>query len=348
MVKKKEFDPVEKAKIKVMYEDGLSTAEIALKLNRSQRGIQRVVKQVKDLPITASPPGAKKRSGRVRTITAGQEKALKIYVRANPFTTARKIKRDVPGWENVSVRHIQRVLTCRLGFKNCKAAMKPKVTEAMRTKRLEFAKKYSSWTADQWMSVMFSDESLFRAYDSSDQRVWREEGSDRSDPELTTPTLKHGPQVMIWGAFSGNGGRGSLYFLEEKQTMNTDRYIEVIHDHLSRIMVTHRADYFLHDGAPCHAAKRTKEVLNEYGIRTIDWPGNSPDLNPIENLWSIMKRKLKYGEEKKEITSRPMLVEAIKNMWLFDIPPELYANLARSMPARLQAVIKNHGYPTKY
>ena len=50
---------------------------------------------------------------------------------------------------------------------------------------------------------------------------------------------------------------------------------------------------FQQDLAPCRAAKKVKKVFQENQMKVLEWPGNSPDLNPIENLRVIVKNRLR-------------------------------------------------------
>ena len=84
----------------------------------------------------------------------------------------------------------------------------------------------------------------------------------------------------------------------------------------------------MHDGAPCHGSRVVKKFLEEKNIRQLDWRGDSPNLNPIKNLWMLLKNKV----SEKQPTNAKSLVTVIKEIWSKEISAEYCKKLIDSMP----------------
>ena len=135
--------------------------------------------------------------------------------------------------------------------------------------------------------------------------VYRRKGSDPCDPKFTCPAVKQPARIMVWGSF-GYHGLGDLVILPRNQTMNSRRYKALLKNNLKtsfrKAKIPVRKAIFQQDGATCHTAKIVGKYLDDEKIKYIDmWPGNSPDLNPIENLWAEMKYQLK-GRDTSNLT----------------------------------------------
>ena len=82
-------------------------------------------------------------------------------------------------------------------------------------------------------------------------------------------------------------------------------------------------------------------AINEMQIPLEDWPSQSPDLNPIENLWSILDRSI----SDRRCNTKAELWECLQEAW-YKLDSSILTKLVESMPRRLNAVIDNKGYPT--
>ena len=125
--------------------------------------------------------------------------------------------------------------------------------------------------------------------------------------------------------------------------MRTADYVDVIEEQVVPNMLVLDCHSFLQDGASCHRSKDSMAALQANDIIVLEWPGNSPDLNPIENLWWVMKRKLRYMD----CTTRENLTANIQKVWL-EIGQDYCLKLAESMPKRIADCIKYNGGSTKY
>ena len=94
---------------------------------------------------------------------------------------------------------------------------------------------------------------------------------------------------------------------------------------------------FQQDNAPCHRANPLQIGWKD-ARKTLQWPPKSPDLNPIENLWSWLDGKL----AKEELSTLQDLTAAI-NRILSNVPDHLIKNLVESMPNRIHESLKAHG-----
>ncbi len=221
-----------------------------------------------------------------------------------------------------------------------KRATKPLLNQRQRQKRLTWAVEKKNWTVAQWSKDLFSDESKFCiSFGNQGPRVWRKSG-EAQNPCCLKSSVKFPQSVMIWAAMS-SAGVGPLCFL--KSTVNAAIYQEILEHFMlpSADKLYGDADFiFQQDLAPAHTAK---SWFNDHGVTVLDWPANSPDLNPIENLWGIVKRKMRDTRP----NNADDLKAAIKETWA-SIPPQQCHKLITSMPRWIEAVIKAKGAPTKY
>ncbi len=252
----------------------------------------------------------RKRCGRKRCTTNRENSSLMRFVKQNRFKNLGELHKE---WTEAGVKA-------------------SRATTHRRVK--EFA---------QWSKVLFSDESKFCiSFGNQGPRVWRK-GGEAHSPSCMKSSVKFPQSVMIWGAMS-SAGVGPLCFL--KTNVTAPVYQEILEHFMlpSADQLFKDADFiFQQDLAPAHTAKSTKSWLNDHGVGVLDWPANSPDLNPIENLWGIVKRKMRNKRPK----NADELKATVKETWA-SIPPQQCHKLITSMPRRTEAVIKAKGAPTKY
>lgn len=151
---------------------------------------------------------------------------------------------------------------------------------------------------------------------------------------------------MVWGCMAA-AGVGQMFVCEGR--MNSAKYIDVLESvlrsSLTRIFGDTNLDEvkFQQDNAPCHKSATTMRWFRDNDLVLLDWPAQSPDLNPIEHLWGILKRRIREHTT----TSKSTLKDVLLQEW-DAIDAEQCAKLVRSMPQRIAAVIKAKGGPTKY
>ncbi len=146
--------------------------------------------------------------------------------------------------------------------------------------------------------------------------------------------VKHGGgSVMVWGCMSA-AGTGELQFIEG--TMNANMYCDILKwSRIPSLLRLGRRALFQHDNDHC--------LAKEAEGKSDDWSNMSPDLNPIEHLWGI----LKCNVEERKVSNIHQLCDVVVEEWK-RTPAGTCEALVNSMPKRVKAVLENNGGLTKY
>jgi hypothetical protein len=208
--------------------------------------------------------------------------------------------------------------------------------------RLEWCHERKNWTIEQWRKILWSDESPYVLRYAKRFRVWRMH-NERYNPQVCRATVKHDKKINVWGCFAAHGV-GKLYRVEG--ILDAKGYHSILQRQMKPSMnqlFPDKNSFFQQDNDPKHTANINKSYLRRYEVPTLPWPSQSPDLNPIENLWSILDDRVKNRVPNSEKELFQVLEEAWNNL-----PVALLTSLVDSMPRRVAAVIQNKGFATKY
>ncbi|KAG0977614.1 hypothetical protein G6F28_012355 [Rhizopus arrhizus] len=254
--------------------------------------------------------------------------ATKEYIEVLLIKGALKIAKDAHrmlmrfGY-SISYRSAINVLVSMIFYARRKKRQ-PLSTYNHRKQRLAWAKKYQSWSIQQWHQVVFSDETKINIWGSDGCRYYWTQPGDVLRPHHIDLSVKHGSgKLTMCGCI-------------------TTTYMET----LKYYGMNKRTSYLQQDNDPKHKSKSTMSWFQQNKVRYInDWPPNSPDLNPIQHVWHLLKLRLSLYERKARNIDE--LWERVDVEWN-KLDKDVCRSYIDSMPDRIAAVIKSKGRFTRY
>ena len=307
MTKKSEVSITDRIVAATLHKEGMSLKQIAERISRSVSTVSDVIRRFKATEQFENRP----RSGRPKISTAREDRKLIRLSRKNRTAPSPLLSTHwaLTSGKLPSSRTVRRRLQ-EAGYEWKRAAKKPRLTKAHKIARKHFCNHVKSWSIEKWRTILFSDEMNIEVDNRKGRIMLRRLPSEKYHPDCIVERTRAGSgSTRLWACMSGYGfGLFQLF----NGRLNLHSYIDIIDKNLvasKKKLKMPNSFIFQQDNAPCHRAKSVANWMKRRNVKTLQWPPNSPDLNPIENLWSWLDGKLAKEELKRFKTSRLQSIE---------------------------------------
>ena len=266
--------------------------------------------------------GPKVGSGQPRMFSDSERQKIREFARSNPLSSSSKPSQIV-AQETGKTAH--RTTVAKYFFSSGYVQKLPKIVpelnEVQKQKRKTFSR---DWAEYSFEDVFLTDESVFQLHRNT-IKVWC-----LKDEKPKKPRPKFCQKVLVWGALNL---RGFYLKIIEGGTVNAEKYCQIVDEFILYANRLYPEGWILEqEGATPHTARKTMKFFEEKNLQFLLWPPNSPDVNPIENVWEILKNTV----EQKNPKTKQELIEAIQNSKSV-ITREIRENLMNSVGKRLKS-----------
>lgn len=339
MPPRRELSAEIRALIIAYHKSGTSNRQIAKKMKIPHATVDYNIKKYRESGSFLN----KRRSGRPRATTSADDRRIVVTSKLNRRKTAPEITAElnVGRPKPVSVSTVKRRLQ-KAGLHGRIAMKKPLLRKQNKQKRLKWAREHQHWTIEEWKNVLWTDESKFELFGTRRRVFVRRSVGERTREECIAATVKHGGgSVMVWGCFAGTSV-GDIAKIDG--ILKKEGYRDILENHAipSGIRLLGQNFIFQQDNDPKHSSKLCKDYLRhleeEGTLKIMEWPPQSPDLNPIELLWEELDRQVR----KSAPTSTTEMWNKLQSSWT-SISEETLAKLIARMPRLCAAIIKSRG-----
>lgn len=268
----------------------------------SKHGVRRFLKRYEDSGTIARKPG----SGLPPKLTPAIQRLIEVTMRADDETTATQLQAILAARGiYVSLATIVRNRSM-LGWIYRGSAYCQLIRQQNKVKRLLWAQ---ANLHDSFDDVIWTDESTVQL-ENHRRFCYRKEG----EKPRTKPRPKHPVKVHVWGGISKKGATAVCVF---EGIMAAPLFIEILERTLLPFIqqvfpppnISHR---FMQDNDPKHTSRAAQAFYSRAGINWWRTPAESPDCNPIENLWHELKE---YIRREVKPMNKQELVNGINSFW---------------------------------